>query len=390
MPKTRANAFQDFPAGDDLTPPETALPQPLQRSPAQPAAAVERIERLKPSQMLPDRFQPRRLLPAELRARFFAGQIDCYRAAAEWLALSLRDASHRQEVDHLLAMGDSFDEHGQIKPITGSWVDAGNGQFIFQIETGERRFWAACLQAVKEKRNEEPSLRVEVVEHPTRQRQVLENRHAETPSAVSQACEIAALILAERGVQPDTSQTDDYDYFRQAREQRMPVGAWEKITPVMQVTRPRMVQLLNILQLPTPLLELANRHRLPERVLREILLQPRDRWEALLRLSIQNQLTSEEITDAAGSLQGTPTTQPRAAEKGPFYPHRVALAGLRRFANALAEMEEFGQAQALDEIADTLVVSRQAESLLILMHELAQRLDVRMANLVPPSPRPKL
>ena len=27
--------------------------------------------------------------------------------------------------------------------------------------------------------------------------------------------------------------------------------------PIMQLTRPRMVQLLNILQLPTPLLELA-------------------------------------------------------------------------------------------------------------------------------------
>ena len=31
------------------------------------AAQVERIERLKPSQMLPDRFQPRRLLPTALR-----------------------------------------------------------------------------------------------------------------------------------------------------------------------------------------------------------------------------------------------------------------------------------------------------------------------------------
>lgn len=389
--RTRANAFQDFPASDAVTAPETIPPKSIQpTAAAQQPAKVERIERLKPSQMLPDRFQPRRLLPAEIRAHFFSGQVDCYQAAAEWLALAQRDPAHREQVEHLLAMGDSFDEHGQIKPITGSWVENGSGQFIFQIETGERRFWAACLQAVKEKRGEEPELRVEAVEHPTRQRQVLENRHAEPPSAVSQACEIAALILAERGVQPNPAIRDDYEFFRLAREQRMPTGVWDKIIPVMQVTRPRMVQLLNILQLPTPLLDLANRYRLPERVLREILVQPRERWENLLRVSAQNQLTAEDIPEVAASHQIEKAAQERTYGKGPYYPHRVGLAGLRRFVNAVGELDEFGQAQVLDEIADTLVVSRQAESLLILMHELAHRLEIRMANLVPPSPRPKL
>ena len=52
----------------------------------------------------------------------------------------------REQVDRLLKMGLSFEEHGQIKPITGSWVEASDGSYIFQIETGERRFWAACLQ----------------------------------------------------------------------------------------------------------------------------------------------------------------------------------------------------------------------------------------------------
>ena len=93
---------------------------------------------------------------------------------------------------------------------------------------------------------------------------------------------MAALILAELGIAPDPAVNDDYDYFRQARAQRMPAGLWERIMPVMQLTRPRMVQLLNILQLPTPLLELADRYRLPERVLREMLALPREQWERLL------------------------------------------------------------------------------------------------------------
>ena len=106
-----------------------------------------------------------------------------------------------------------------------------DGDYIFQIETGERRFWAACLQYAAQDLKEEPLLRVEVVTSPTRMRQVLENRHAEPPSAVGQACEVASLILAELGVAPQAATADEFEYFRQARAQRMPPGLWEKIMP---------------------------------------------------------------------------------------------------------------------------------------------------------------
>jgi hypothetical protein len=340
---------------------------------------VERIERLKPSQMLPDRFQPRRLLPAALRAPFFTGQIDCYRAASEWLALARSDGGVKAEVDRLLAMGDSFDTHGQIKPITGSWVSLEDGRYLFVIETGERRFWAACLRTVRDHLPEEPLLRVEVVERPTRQRQVLENRHAEPPSAVGQACEVAALILAELGVPPPPGTADEIDYFRQARAQRMPAGLWERITPVMQLTRPRMVQLLNILHLPTPLLDLADRYRLPERVLREILALPRENWERLIQVAIHDQLTAEEVAGLQAGPLPSPSTTPRGDRpRVPFYPGRVATSGLRRFANALVELDEVSQAQALDEVADLLVGSGQAEGMILLLGELARLVQVRL------------
>ena len=203
-PRKRSNAFDDFPVEPQ---PESAVVEtqsPLvRRAAVAEEPQVERIERLTPSQMLPDRFQPRRLLPPYLRQPFFSGEIDCYKAASEWLELAKSDFGARAEVDKLLQMGSSFEDHGQILPITGSWVPTKQGGFIFLIETGERRFWAACLQAVLHKAKAEPQLRVEVVNHPTRERQVLENRHAETPSAVEQACEVASLILAELGIQPD-------------------------------------------------------------------------------------------------------------------------------------------------------------------------------------------
>jgi hypothetical protein len=82
--------------------------------------------------------------------------------------------------------------------------------------------------------------------------------------------------------------------------------------PIMQLTRPRMVQLLNILQFPTPLLELADRYRLPERVLREILSLPQNQWERILKTSIHNSLTSEEVVELTGGSPETPAKKKRS------------------------------------------------------------------------------
>ncbi|NPV87110.1 MAG: hypothetical protein HPY45_14015 [Anaerolineae bacterium] len=381
-PRKRFSAFEDFPDATKIgesKPVEGILS--TQTKPVE-TAAVERIERLKPSQMMPDRFQPRHLLPASIRSAFFTGKIDCYEAARRWIQTARQDMGYQTEIDRLVAMGDSFEEHGQIKPITGSWVAAQQGQFIFLIETGERRFWAACLRRVIQNLEEEPLLRVEVVAKPSRQRQVLENRHAEPPSAVGQACEIAALILAEMGIHPDETTADTFDYFRLARAQRMPAGLWEQITPIMQLTRPRMVQLLNVLQLPTPLLELADRYRLPERVLREVLSMPREQWERMLHISIQQNLTSSDVAELGETLKPqekqSATTTTRSSQ--PRFPGKTAISGLRRFANALMALDEFAQAQALDEVADELVSTGEADGMSFLLGELAHLLDARLSR----------
>jgi hypothetical protein len=377
--RKRFNAFEDFPTGEQPVAPEKAATESVTVvTPPAAANKVERIERLRPSQMIPDRFQPRRLLPGSLRAGFFSGRIDCYQAAAEWLHLARTDPSYQSEIDRLLAMGGSFDEHGQIKPVTGSWVTGPKGSFIFQIETGERRYWAACLQKVTTGAQDEPLLRVEVIENPTRQRQVLENRHAEPPSAVGQACEVASLILAELNLPADPGLSDEYDYFRLARSQRMPAGLWERIMPVMQLTRPRMVQLLNLLQMSTPLLDLANRYRLPERVLREVLTRPQEQWENLIRISIQNNLTSEDLAEMNVVLPGQTTAAGRVNPAPRPEPVRVAAGGLRRFALTLSKLDEFDQSQALDEIADTLVATGIAEGLMVYLDELSTLVEARL------------
>jgi hypothetical protein len=374
--KKRFNAFDDLsqPASSGGIP---VIPQGTVAPGLSPIAAVERIERLAPSQMLPDRFQPRRLLPPSIRTDFFSGSIDCYQAAGLWLDMAKSDSATKSEVERLLAMGESFDEHGQIKPITGSWREGSAGNYVFQIETGERRFWAACLKKAKYRSPEEPLLRVEVVENPTRQRQVLENRHAEPPSAVEQACEIASLILSELGLLPTEETYDEYEYFRLVRNQRMPTGLWEKITPIMQLTRPRMVQLLNILQLSSPLLDLADRYRLPERVLREILAAPKPQWERLIQLSIQSQLTSDEVAGASSQPETPSGPSPRPPAP-PLDYGREAGRNLRRFIRSINRLDPVDQSQALDILADELVALGQAGDTLSRIDELARLIRVRM------------
>jgi hypothetical protein len=340
--------------------------------------AVERIERLAPSQMMPDRFQPRRLLPPSLRADFFSSKLNCYQAAMEWLAMARADQGAAAEVEKLLLMGSSFEEHGQIKSITGKWVSGPTGGYVFQIETGERRFWAACLQYASSGAEAEPQLRVEVVDHPTRQRQVLENRHAEPPSAVEQACEVASLILAEQGIEPDASIEDDFEFFRQARNSRMPSGLWDKLMPIMQLTRPRMVQLLNILQLSTAQLDLADRYRLSERVLREILSAPREQWDRMIRLSIQNQLTSDEVSEMAVTPAMTDSANRRPPTPILPEPGRQAARSMRRFVQTLSELDRLSRDEALDEIADTLVVKGNAKDSLVLLEELTRLIKARL------------
>ena len=334
---------------------------------------VERIERLVPSQMMPDRFQPRRLLPEKIRRRFFDNAIDCYAAAHAWLELAEGDRGWEVRLAELLDMGGSFKEQGQIKPITGAWRPTEEGKFVFQIETGERRFWAACLRSVRDGMEEEPELRVEVVAAPTRQRQVLENRHSQTPSAIGQACEIAALMLEEIGVKPDAQIKDEFEYFRLALARRAPHGMWAKLEPLMQHSTRRMQQLLSVLQLSTPLLELADRYQLSERVLREVLALPKAGWKSAIESAVREGLTSEEV----GQLRGT-KGEPAKFDDARRSPERIAFTGMRRFARAAMNVDADEQKFVLDGVADEVLVQGFGEALLPLLKGLSERIEVRL------------
>jgi hypothetical protein len=376
--RKRSSAFEDFPQNEVFTQTNNVEEEiPSLRPITQPKKVfVERIERLRPSQMMPDRFQPRRLLPMILRSDFFTRKCDCYEISRRWIALAKKDLQYKPTLDNLISMGGTFRDHGQIKPITGTWVGQPESEYTFVIETGERRFWAACLNRVVNDLLDEPLLRVEVIQQPTRQRQVLENRHAEPPTAVGQACEIASLILSNIGIAPDNNLVDEYDYFRQAINLRMPAGLWDKIIPIMQLSRVRMVQLLNILNLPDSLLEEADIHKVPERVLREVLSLPSSHWGEALKIAVENDLTSLEIAEISKDVN----EKVKKSSSSFLPPEKIAGSGLRRFARALWNLDDKSKTHTLDEIANDLVVSGNAEGILVLLDELSRLVKVRIAS----------
>ncbi|MCJ7625392.1 MAG: hypothetical protein MUO76_17985 [Anaerolineaceae bacterium] len=247
------------------------------------------------SQIIPDRFQPRPLLPAGLKELFFTNQADCYLTARMWLDWARKNPAIAAQVGKLIEMGTTFDQHGQIKPATGCWIQI-DDRTMFQLETGERRFWAAALVAARSGFEEEPQLEVREIAAPSRERQIIENQHAEQPSAVGRAREIAALILGSLDIHPDVNIVDEYDYFHKALEiKRMPQGLWSQIEAIMGIRRPQMVRLLNLLVLPSELLAQADLYRIPERVLREVIARPEQDWDLALGAAVDLGLSHEDV-----------------------------------------------------------------------------------------------
>ncbi len=265
-------------------------------SPATKTSRITRVVELPLSQCVPDRFQARLILPADIKVPFFSGAINCYEAAAKLLATVAHDQNLSILVDDLLKLGLNIMQFGQIEPATGSWVQGQDGKSVFAIEVGERRFWSLALLAVVQQLSEEPLLRVIEETRFDRERQIAENVQREGNTAVDLARAAAGLILLRLEITPDPSIEDDFDYFRSVLEiKRLPNGTWPALENALKLSRPALERHMQLLQLPSHLLYLAKMHALPEGRLREIVAAPAAIWEQLMLLAVQENYTAREI-----------------------------------------------------------------------------------------------
>jgi hypothetical protein len=274
-----------------------------------PLRTGKRVEFVLLKDIFPDPFQPRPQLPYEI-AREYAGlKIDCFEAMRRWIELSTRDETSAIKLGRIEELEESVSGSGQINPATGSWQRRGNVQLYFLLETGERRFWATVLKAVRDPDSiENATLEVQSSPTPSRKRQAEENENTEKLGAVGKAREIAGLLLEALGVFPEYAK--DYGspngYHRQYFQKKYTFSdqIWEDIGKVVKLKRSRMGQILQILTLNDDLLRLAEAYDLSSRELRAIVQMPVDTaTERVLQLVEAKKATDPDLDDAPLAAQ---------------------------------------------------------------------------------------
>jgi len=198
----------------------------------------------------------------------------------------------------------------------------------------------ACLavQAVHQRLETEPHLRVIEENQFSRERQISENIQREGNTAVDRARAIAGLILLQLDIHPDPAMEDDLDYFRQVLGiKRLPNGTWPPVEEKMRLSRPVLQRHLDILRLPTDLVYLAKLYNLPEGRLREIVAAPVEHRRAMVLLAVEEDLTARELRqEAEARTEKAPRPRPAAAASA----HKKAASRLRSFMK-LANRREF-------------------------------------------------
>jgi len=279
------------------------------------AGRQARVSSIPISQIVPDYYQPRVILPPKIKTLYYGGQISIYQAARMLLNAAEQDPGIAREVASLLALGESILSDEQISSATGKWMQTPAGP-RFLLETGERRMWSLAIAYIQTGNSETPSSdeepRLKVIERKeiSRVRQVAENVQREDISAVDLAKAIASLILLHLGISPDKDEPDN-DYFRRVLEiKKLPNGTWEEIQKVISYERTYLGKHLQLLALDDESLYKASQYRLPEGLLRGIISAPRSDQPALIDEAIRRILANEDTNPPEPERPGKAEPRP--------------------------------------------------------------------------------
>jgi len=283
---------------------------------SEPAGEGPGVVSLPLQELLPDPVQARRILPAALRGRFFAGELTAVQALKAWQQLATEDDTEAEVLEaRVVRLARSLQAQEQINPITVNKVVIGDRE-RYMIETGERRWWAHWWLVGIEGDLRFEMIHSVVVEQASPWRQAAENLQGEPLSAVQEACQVARLLLLESGIEMAYALTwteagpavesdlggAGYDFYRQAREQRVPQGAWPLIEQATGKGVRYCQYLLGLLRLSDEVLEAADRAGLTESQLRPLASGEADpeRQLRIARLVIEYELGRDQ---AAGLVR---------------------------------------------------------------------------------------
>ncbi len=312
----------------------------------------------------PDRFQARLLLPLALRDQFFSGQMDWRRTVEAWFGLAERDWLIKRELDELVALGDSLADIGQIKPVTGQLLNI-DGKDRFQLLTGERRFWATAIRASKDAKHTEPYVLALVDNQPTLAKQIAENMAYKALTPVGKARAAARIVLEANSLKPLPGM-DETEYYRQVSEVRLDEVTRDSLQKTLGLDRIYYGRLMKFFDLPAPLLELADRAEMPERVLREIVAYDPSLWPGALAYYTEHE--GRTYLDVHTWLE---TQLGRIRARSPRLPKDPATKSARAIKRVMLNLDELPDEDKVGTLADAIL----SESDKVEAAKIIERLD---------------
>jgi hypothetical protein len=284
-----------------------------------------KVERILLEMVRPDPVQPRRVLPEQLHHKFHNNRLTLTQALRELVqvaqvaarqqgrpfsnvlellpdAESDTDAPERLSPEEeilrdLVNLAITIRDDGQVNPLTV--VDMSQGVTrLYRIETGERRYWAAWLLRDFISGYNSDGM-VDCIVIPTERasafRQAKENTARKGLTAIAMARQAALLLLTVHKYEiPNHAVTNDF--YRQALELRIPRGHAEQIhSAIGGINKVYFSYIKNLLTLSDEALEMADRHKLDEGVLRAVTKLPAADHLEMVQQIIQFNLSGKQV-----------------------------------------------------------------------------------------------
>ena len=335
------------------------------------------VYRVPLSMIKPDRFQARFMLPFELREDFYSQKAGWAETVRRWLKLAESDRLIRREIEELIALGDSLHDTGQIKPVTGQVINVG-GRDVFQMLTGERRFWATALKSVREGFEDEPYVLALIDNQPSLEKQIAENMAYKALTPVGKARAAARMVLEANDIKPDNAQ-DEFAYFRKINDVRLSDETRDVLMKTLQLERTYYGRLMKFFELPENLLEICDRAEMPERVLREIVAYDPEYWTGAVQYYAEHEWRTYQDVHAYRE-RAAGREKPRAVR----LPTDPATKSARSIKRVLLTIEELPQEDKIGSLADALIGETdkdEARRLASHLEQLSAAVKLRLANL---------
>jgi hypothetical protein len=352
------------------------------------------------SSILPDRGQPRRLLPADLAEGVLKGELSLTEAVQQWVSRAeteTADEALRHNVHELKRLADSIKQHGLISPISvreprpGETSQAGPE---YLIVTGERRFWAQVyLTSLGEQIHEgdqvvSPEKIKATIAPPgvtVRAHQLIENLLREDINAAEKATGMWALRYELSGMDYPTSEVN----HGSPPTSEAGLVPWARVEETLGISKRYRIFTTSVLNLSPEALMIVENHNLAERTIRPVVQKLKDKPE--LQVKALQQLVAWQAEDEkseggsrsiVGAVQAlvdqlltgesqSEDAQPkntRAVSSAPVIRFRSKIRQTLDFLNRLKPADREGLTQALEE--------KEHVDLMVDLRNLRQQIDV--------------